>query len=101
MSEQYLSSYVTSILFGQKTAYKKVIPDGFAFRILSALRGKMANRLTLTGLRQGIYYGTKVRFVHALVTVFLFRNAAVSEKFRNSNEISAHLLSFPAGLRAC
>ncbi|KAK6336372.1 hypothetical protein TWF696_001933 [Orbilia brochopaga] len=42
-----------------------------------------ANHDTLTllkGLRNGLVYGTKVRFPHALVMVFLFRNGTFREK---------------------
>ena len=37
----------------------------------------------LRGLRQGIVYGAKVRFPHALVMTFLFRNGSITGKLRD------------------
>ncbi|CAD8196299.1 unnamed protein product (macronuclear) [Paramecium tetraurelia] len=36
---------------------------------------------SLLGLRQGIYYGGKIRFFHALVMTFLFRPGSIKSKF--------------------
>ena len=33
------------------------------------------------GVRNGIFYGTKIRFPHALVMTFLFREGTLKEKF--------------------
>lgn len=35
----------------------------------------------LKGIRNGIFYGTKIRFPHALVMTFLFRDGTLREKF--------------------
>ena len=35
---------------------------------------------SLLGLRQGIYYGGKIRFFHALVMTFLFRPGSIKSK---------------------
>ena len=34
------------------------------------------------GLRNGIYYGAKIRFFHALVMTFLFREGSIKEKIK-------------------
>ncbi len=38
---------------------------------------------TLRGLRNGMYYGGKVRFTHALVMTFLFRKGPIREKLKS------------------
>lgn len=44
---------------------------------------------TLRGLRNGIYYGGKVRFMHALVITILFKKGSMKEKAKNIIELTA------------
>ena len=37
---------------------------------------------SLLGLRQGIYYGAKIRFFHALVMTMLFRKGSLKDKIK-------------------
>jgi len=43
---------------------------------------------TLRGLRNGMYYGGKVRFTHALVMTFLFRKGPILDKLKNVAELT-------------
>jgi len=43
---------------------------------------------TLRGLRNGMYYGGKVRFTHALVMTFLFRKGPIGDKLKNICELT-------------
>ena len=39
-------------------------------------------RSSLLGLRNGFYYGGKIRFFHALVMIMIFREGSLRERFR-------------------
>ncbi|KAJ8656056.1 hypothetical protein O0I10_008278 [Lichtheimia ornata] len=48
-----------------------------------ALNPKYHDALTiLKGFRNGVVYGTRIRFPHALVMAFLFKSGSIQDKFR-------------------
>jgi peroxisomal membrane protein 4 len=59
------------------------------------------------GLRNGLYYGGKIRFVHSLVMTLLFKNGTLYEKLKNviqptlEHAISLGLFAFIYKITAC
>lgn len=39
-------------------------------------------KAALLGFRQGVYYGGRIRFFHALVMVMLFRSGPIKDKLK-------------------